>query len=84
MDEDKQKRPEVADADERKAADTFAEPPAGPGSVTAEDVARPSDREAVEATDKVVPGFTTTGPTGSQSGRSLYGMAPEDENPEGE
>lgn len=35
-------------------------------------------REASEDAD-VVPGFTTTGPTGSQGGRALHGVAPADE-----
>lgn len=45
----------------------------GAGGTTG-DVARPRDREAEEAEAPVEAGFTTTGPTGSTGGRSLYGM----------
>lgn len=40
---------------------------------TGQDVARPRDREAVEGDAPVVPGFTTTGVTGSAGGRAVHG-----------
>ena len=75
------KDPNPADSESREAAQTWDHSdsqPAG-GSVTANDTARPRDREAQAGTEKVVPGFTTTGPSGSQGGRSLYGIAPDEE-----
>lgn len=42
---------------------------------TAEDIQRPRDAEDGMA---MVPGFTTTGQSGSQSGRALHGVAPDD------
>ena len=42
---------------------------------SARDVRRPRDAAEDQA---VVPGFTGTGPSGSQGGRALHGVAPED------
>ena len=49
------------------------------GGVSANDTARPRDREAVEGNEPAVAGFTTTSPTGSMGGRALYGEEPESE-----
>lgn len=60
-----------------EAGDLWRNPAGTPGDgrQTAEDVQRPRDGE--DDLD-VVPGFTATGPSGSQSGRALHGVAPED------
>lgn len=49
------------------------------GGVSAERVASPRDREAVEGEEPVVAGFTATGPTGSQGGRATHGVVPDRE-----
>lgn len=61
---------------------TMPENPAGAsgdGSQTGQDVQRPRDREAMRGKERVVSGFTGTGPSGSQGGRAVHGVAPEDE-----
>jgi len=45
------------------------------GVQTAEGIERPRDAGQDSA---VVPGFTATGPSGSQGGRALHGVAPDD------
>lgn len=51
----------------------------GMGRQTAEGIAAPGQREAVQGRDKVVGGFTSTGTTGSEGGRATYGTETEDE-----
>lgn len=46
--------------------------------MTEMDVSGPRDREAVQEGAGVVPGFTTTGPSGSVGGRSMFGLASRD------
>lgn len=75
--------PNPLESEERRVADAWDDPARRPGgSVSAEDVARPRDKEAARGGVGVVPGATGTGPGGSQAGRSLYGMAPEEEGTE--
>ena len=78
--------PNPLETGERRAVDRLEDPTALPGgSASGENLAKPRDREAADGTTGVVPGFTGTGPSGTQSGRSLYGIAPDDDiNPEGE
>lgn len=77
---DKRERASDLQPDERPMRETWSLPPAGaPGSVSANNVARPRDPEAVDAEEETVVGFTTTSPTGSMGGRSLYGEAPDGE-----
>lgn len=52
----------------------------GMGKRTAEGVAAPHQREAVEGRDKVVGGFTTSALSGSEGGRSMHGTETEDED----
>ena len=60
-----------------EAGDLWRNPAGTPGRglQTAEDVQRPRDAEAGM---DIVPGFTTTSVTGSQSGRSVHGIVPGD------
>jgi hypothetical protein len=77
--------PNPMENDERRVADTWENPGDHPGgSVSGGDVARPQDKEAAQGDAGLVPGATGSGTSGSQSARSIYGMAPEDENPEAE
>lgn len=62
--------------------DTWARNPAGEpgrGTTTAPETGRPRDKEVARGGQDVVPGFTTTGVTGSQSGRVVHGTTPEGE-----
>jgi hypothetical protein len=70
--------PNPMEGGERRARSTWERPEEG-GEVSAEGVARPRDKEAARGDVDVMPGFTGTGPSGSQSARSLYGVAPEEE-----
>ena len=77
---EKSERASDLQPDERPVRETWSSPPEGaPGSVSANDTARPRDPEAVDAEEETVVGFTTTSPSGSMSGRSLYGEAPKGE-----
>lgn len=73
--------PNPMETRERKAVSTFDRPDehGAKGSTSAADVARPRDREGHEGDAGMVPGFTGTSSSGSQSARSLYGMAPDEE-----
>lgn len=73
--------PNPMETRERKAVSTFVRPNehGATGSVSGADVARPRDREGHEADAGMVPGFTGTGASGSQSARSLHGIEPDEE-----
>lgn len=64
----------------REPVSTWEDPADQPGgSTSGSDVARPLDKEGARGGTGMVPGSTATGPSGSASGRSLYGMSPDEE-----
>lgn len=82
-DQEKPLRPGTADSDERKAVSTWPNPADRPGgSVSADDTARPRDRNAQSGEEGIVTGATQTTSSGSAGGRITYGLAP-DEEPKG-
>lgn len=65
---------------EREPISTWDDPADHPGgSTSGRDNARPIDKEASQGGTGVVTGFNSIGTSGSASGRSLYGMEPEEE-----